>query len=135
MSDFEKKYIDSLNGYTKNMSTLTHIFQGMYPGESYMSLIQSARKFSEEMQGIYSSSDYVKSIQSVRKMAEVFRLSLPKVNYNQSTLNSLTKLAEIFSKSCYANVENKKMYDSLLKNFATELKFFEEEDYRRMGEK
>lgn len=134
MSDFENKYIDSLNGYTKNMSTLTHIFQGMYPGESYMSLIQSARKFSEEMQGIYSSSDYVKSIQSVRKMAEVFRLSLPKVNYNQSTLNSLAKLAEIFSKSCYANVENKKMYDSLLKNFATELKFFEEEDYRRMGE-
>lgn len=134
MSDFEKKYIDSLNGYTKNMSTMTQVVQGIYPGESYKGLIQSARKFSEEIQGICSNPDYIKSIQSTRKMAEAFRLSVPKVNYNQSALNSLTKLAESFSKNYFANIENRKLYESLRKNFAIELKLFEEEDFRKIGE-
>lgn len=81
--------------------------------ESYMRMIQSARRLSEGLQGIYSNPNYIKSTQSAQKMAEALRLSVPKVYYNQNTLDNMTKLAESLSKSSFANIGNKGLYETL----------------------
>ncbi len=135
MSDFTENYNDSMSRYAENISKMTQAVQGIYTSESYMSMVQSARRLSEGLQRIYSNPSYIKSIQSAQKIAEAFRLSVPKVYYNQNMLNSMTKLAESLSKSSFASIGNKELYEALQKNFASQLKVFKQEDFRKLGEK
>lgn len=135
MSDFTENYNDSMSRYAENMSKMTQAVQGIYTGESYMRMIQSARRLSEGLRRIYFNPNYIKSIQSTQKIAEAFRISVPKAYYNQNTLNSMTKLAESFSKSSFANIGNKEWYEALQKNYASQLKAFKQEDFRKLGEK
>ncbi len=107
----------------------------IYTSDSYLRIVQSARTLSKGLQGIYSSPNYIKSIQSAQKMAEAFKLSVPKVYYNQNTLKAITKLAESLSKSSFASIGNKDLYEALQRNPAFQMKVIKQEDFIKPGEK
>ncbi len=135
MSDFTKNYNDLMSRYAENISRMTQAVQGIYTSESYLRMLQSTRRLIEGLQGIYSNSNYIKSIQSSQKIADAFRLLVPKVYYNQNTLNGMTKLAESLSKSSFSNIGNKDLYEALQKNFASQMKVSNLEDFSKLGEK
>lgn len=107
----------------------------IYTSDSYLRMVQSARTLSKGLQGIYSSPNYIKSIQSAQKMAEAFKRSVPKVYYNQNTLKAITKLAESLSKSSFASIGNKDLYEALQRNPAFQMKVFKQEDFKKLGKK
>lgn len=97
MSDFMKNYKDSMGRYAENILKMTQSVPRIYTSESYLRMIQSVGRLSEGLQGIYSTSNCIKSIQSAQKIADAFKLSMPKVYYNQNIVNGMTKLAESLS--------------------------------------
>lgn len=105
MSNYTKNYNDSMIRFAENIS-----------------------KMMQSVQEIYTS-------QPTQKMAEAFRVSVPKVYFNQNTLNGMTKLAGSLSKSSFANMGNKDLYEALQKNFASQMKVFKQENFRKLGEK
>lgn len=66
------------------------------------------------------------------------------VGISSSTMAKMTKgeavsmsilLAESLSKSSFAKIRNKELYEALQKNFVSQLKVFKQEDFRKIGEK
>ena len=80
-------------------------------------------------------SRYAENISKMTQSVQGRYTSVPEVYYNKNTLNSMIKLAESLSKSSFANIENKELYEALQKNFAFQRKVFKQEDLKKTGEK
>lgn len=135
MSDFTKNYNDVMSRHIENIAKMTQAIQGIYTNESYMGMVQSVRKLSEELQRVYPNPDHTKLIQSAQKITEVLSLAVPKVYYNQYTLNSMTKLTESLTKNSFVDIGNKELFETFQKNFAYQLKAFKQDDLKKIGEK